>query len=132
MAITLVWDKMQRNLLWIRLHEQLTWEDFRDLMERGPGMVREHVGRVDLIVLAEVPPPRGNPFPMLSDALRNLRELEHVRVIAAVDPFLGSMMRSSLQMMVRVMLPLRAARFHFVSSTEEALARVNEDRQRDA
>ena len=86
MAMDVVWSDEKKILLNVRIHGTVSWDQYHDMCNEAVMMLKSVPHRVDMIFVAEVDVPSGNPLPHFKRASVLLQSAHNLGYCISVVP----------------------------------------------
>jgi len=86
MAMDVMWSDEQKTLLNVRIHGNVSWDQYHDMCDVAVTMLASVPHRVDMIFQAEVDVPSGNPLPHFKRASMRLQAAKNLGYCISVVP----------------------------------------------
>ena len=86
MAMDITWGDTEKTLLNVRIHGDVSWDQYHDMCDEAAALLASVPHRVDMIFMAEVDVPSGNPLPHFKRATVRLQESGNLGYCISVVP----------------------------------------------
>ena len=130
MTMDVAWGDAEQTLLNVRIYGDVSWEQYHDVCDTAAQMIKTVSHRVDMIFVAEVDVPPGNPLPHFKRACIRLQEVHNLGYCISVVPINIPLARTFMALIYRVYGI--SNKFQNVSSLQEAQDMIADSRAQQA
>jgi hypothetical protein len=86
MAMDVTWSNAEKTLMGVRIHGDVSWDQYHDMCKEALELLQSVPHRVDIIFTAEVDVPSGNPLPHFKRASVLLQSVGNLGYCISVVP----------------------------------------------
>jgi hypothetical protein len=130
MAMDVTWSDSEKTLLKVRIHGDVSWDQYHAMCDVASDMLTSVSHRVDIIFVAEVDVPSGNPLPHFKRASLRLQSAPNLGYCLSVVPINIPLARVFMSLIYRAYGI--SNKFQNVSSLKEAEDMIAEARAAQA
>ena len=130
MAMDITWGDDAKTLLNVRIHSNVSWDQYHDMCNEAVKLLKSVPHRVDMIFVAEVDVPSGNPLPHFKRASVQLQSAENLGYCISVVPMNIPLARVFMSLIYRAYGI--SSKFQNVYSLEEAQQMIADSRAEQA